>query len=182
MNHKEKWRNLWLSIAAAVFTVIVAIVDFNTPRGIAVGILYVVPVFLSLWLPQHRIIFVTGSVSALLVVIGFLYSPPSPSPLIFILVNRGLSILSIGLLMIIGTHSRAADYFSLLLQKRTAEQALREAEARYRSLVRLGGETGEAIVMMQDIGEREGVHIFCNSIWSQLTTYPIRGIAEDVFL
>lgn len=181
MNHKEKWRDLWLTIVIVIFTVIIIIVDFNTPRGIAIGILYVAPVFLSLWLSQHRLTIVIGAVSSLLVIIGFLYSPPSPSPLIFTMVNRGLSILAIALLVIVSTYSRAADYFSLVLQKRTADQALREAEERYRSLVRLGGETGEAIIMMQDMGEKEGVHIFCNKIWVQLTSYSEEELLKMSF-
>lgn len=181
MNHEENRKNRWLTIVIVIFTVIITIVDFNTPRGVVTGILYVVPVFLSLWLAQRRITFIIGTVSVLLAIIDPLVSPPSPLPLIFVLVNRGISVLTIALLVIVGTYSRAADYFSLVLQKRTVEQALVEAEERYRSLVRLGGETGEAIVMMQDMGEREGVHIFCNKVWPQLTSYSEEELLKMSF-
>ena len=50
-------------------------------------------------------------------------------------------------------------------------EALKESEERYRSLIDLQGQTGEAIVMMRDDEEKGGVYIFCNEAWSQITGY-----------
>lgn len=57
------------------------------------------------------------------------------------------------------------------------EEELIESEERYRALVDLGAEVGEAIVMLQD-GERESaIHIFFNKEWPRIT-----GYSEDELL
>jgi two-component system sensor histidine kinase UhpB len=55
-------------------------------------------------------------------------------------------------------------------QKQLLKQ-IKESEERYRALVDLGGEVGEAVVMMQDSDKVEGVQIFVSDEWSRITGY-----------
>jgi PAS domain S-box-containing protein len=52
-----------------------------------------------------------------------------------------------------------------------AKKAQQESEARYRALVHLEGRVGEAVVMLHNVGQREGVQIFFNEAWPQITGY-----------
>ncbi len=51
-------------------------------------------------------------------------------------------------------------------QKKVAER-LEESENRYRTLIELGAEAGEAIVMVQDIDGKEGIQTFVSDQWPQ---------------
>jgi PAS domain S-box-containing protein len=51
------------------------------------------------------------------------------------------------------------------------EEQLKESEERYRALIELGTEAGEAIVMIQDIDGREGIQTFVNDRWTIITGY-----------
>jgi PAS domain S-box-containing protein len=71
--------------------------------------------------------------------------------------------------------------FQKIDEYKKSEEALKESEGRYRSLIQLGADVGEAIVMLQDEGPKEGVHVFCNDTWPRITGYSNKELRNTSF-
>ena len=54
--------------------------------------------------------------------------------------------------------------------------ALEESEERYRALLELGGEVGEAVVMLQDTEQGNGIQTFVSDEWPRITGYSRREL------
>jgi PAS domain S-box-containing protein len=61
--------------------------------------------------------------------------------------------------------------FKDITENRLLQAQIIESEERYRALVKLEAEAGEAIVMLQDVDGREAIHIFTNDQWPHITGY-----------
>lgn len=70
-----------------------------------------------------------------------------------------------------GNRSGVIEQFRDITEIRYREKEIKEAEDRYRALIVLDSEIGEAIVMLQDIDEKEGIQIFFNDQWTKITKY-----------
>ncbi len=56
-------------------------------------------------------------------------------------------------------------------RRKQAEEELQGSEERYRALIDLGTEVGEAVVMLQDTEQEEGVQTFVSDEWPRITGY-----------
>jgi PAS domain S-box-containing protein len=73
------------------------------------------------------------------------------------------------------------ETFTDITEKRHLEARIQESEERYKTLVQLGTEVGEAIVMLQDINGREAVQTFTSEKWSEITCYSPDELASMSF-
>jgi len=74
---------------------IVLLVDFMTPLGVASGVPYVVVVLLSLKSPEKRFTLIVAFICTILVGVGYFGSPPSDIPMYQVFANRTMAILVI---------------------------------------------------------------------------------------
>jgi PAS domain S-box-containing protein len=58
-----------------------------------------------------------------------------------------------------------------ITDRKQVEEAIRESEERYRALVNLGANIGEAVVMLQDDERGAGMHVFVSEEWTRITGY-----------
>lgn len=93
----------------------IVVLDPFVPRGIAIGVLYIIPALIATRaLPRGRSLGV-ASVCTVLIVVGILLSPPG-APLWVALGNRGLSILTLWVTVLLSLRQQAAEVQVLTLQ------------------------------------------------------------------
>ncbi|MCW4025846.1 MAG: PAS domain-containing sensor histidine kinase [Candidatus Bathyarchaeota archaeon] len=76
---------------------------------------------------------------------------------------------------------RAAKLKGELEYPKHTEDALKESEDRYRTLIELGTKIGEAVIMLQDINGKDGVHTYISDRWIQITGYSREELLDMSF-
>ncbi len=150
-----------LVVLSIVLLAAVFFVDIALPLGVAGGVPYVAVVLVSFWSPQRRYFLVLATIASVLTVLGFFLSPPA-GILWIVLVNRFLALFAIWVTALLGLQRKGAEealrkvYGGLetqvaertaeleaankqleveLAERQRAEEALRQSEAEYRSLI-----------------------------------------------
>ena len=93
-------------LECGVVSLIILLIDFVTPLGIANGTLYVIVVLISLRSPDKNLTIFIACISSLLVVIGYWGSLPSEIPMYQVYANRFLSLFVIWLTAILALKQR----------------------------------------------------------------------------
>ena len=81
-----------LAISVVLSTMVVFIGDIVTPLGFAVAILYVAPLLISSFLYEPRLPFRIAGANTVLIVAGFVLSPPG-APIAYAVFNRTLTVI-----------------------------------------------------------------------------------------
>ena len=82
------------------------LLDLWTPMGVAVPMLYVVPVYLTSWLPQTWAVLATGGAASALTLVGLFLAPPEGDPHWMVWANRLLAVVAIWLSAAVGLVQR----------------------------------------------------------------------------
>jgi PAS domain S-box-containing protein len=103
-----------------LFTIAVFIADLRSPRGNAIWVLYMIPLWLTLRLPSLRAPITMAIISSTLIVVDYVFSHGSPST--FALTNRILGLIAVWIVAV------------LLIRYKRVEDRVRESEARFRQM------------------------------------------------
>ncbi len=122
--------NILVSILAGLLLVLTFVVDLRLPRGVAVGVFYVAPVFSAFWISRRFRTAFTVLVAALasaLTVLGYFLSPPGGT-LWVVLLNRGLILLAIWVTAISGLRYASVRDQLLMLSRRREQKARKQVQ------------------------------------------------------
>jgi hypothetical protein len=84
------------------------LIDLAVPLGVAVGVLYVVPILLSMWAPRKAFTWILAIVASALVLVGYMCSPLGPSAWQSVS-NRVLSLLAVWVAAVLVVQRRAIE-------------------------------------------------------------------------
>jgi PAS domain S-box-containing protein len=73
------------------------------------------------------------------------------------------------------------EQFRDITEIRYMKEQVQESEDRYRSLINLEAEAGEAVVMLQDIDGKEGIQTFVSAQWPHITGYSKEKLLGTCF-
>lgn len=88
--------------------VIILIADLSIPLGVAGGVLYIIVVLLSLWVPNERFTFLVSIICSMFTIAGFFFSP-SGGEMWKVVLNRGLALFAIWVTAFITLERRMVD-------------------------------------------------------------------------
>ena len=125
-NASRKAYGLYLAIAAS--TVAVLLLDVNTQGGMAVGMLYVIPVTLTLWAKNWRYPLYLALFLTPLMVIGFFLELPGPPDIAII--NRSSVIGVVYFVSLL-----CALQLWAVAERRKVEENARSSEERHRTIL-----------------------------------------------
>ena len=113
LNHSDKKQTITINstelsvyLQCGVVSLIILLLDFVTPLGIANGILYVIVVLISLRSPNKYFTVIIAFVCSLLVVVGYWGSPTAIIPMYQVYANRFLALFVIWLTAILALKQR----------------------------------------------------------------------------
>jgi len=121
-----KANGLYLAIAASL--VVVLFLDVSTKVGMAVGMLYVIPITLTLWTKNWRFPIYLALLLTPLMIFGYFLKPPG-SPEIDV-VNRSTIIVIVYFVSLL-----CALQLRAVAESKKAEENARRSEERYRTIL-----------------------------------------------
>lgn len=117
----ESQGKIELSIYAlcTLLMIVILLLDFSVPLGVAMGVPYIAVVLISLWSPGKNFTYIIAAASSVMTIAAFILKPPA-GELWKVISNRGLALFAIWVTAILGIQIKISE------QKR--EKALMEKE------------------------------------------------------
>ena len=94
--------------------VMMIMIDALTPVGVATGVLYIIPVGMTLWSKNRQLTYIVAVISSFLDPIGYFVSPTGV-PAYYVIFNRSIGLMIIWLLA------------ALVIQRKYTEEAMGRA-------------------------------------------------------
>lgn len=142
-------------IAVTLFSIVIFTADLLLPLGVAGGVPYIVVVFISIWLMNIRYLLAVSTITSILVLAGYIYSPDGGVGWM-VVSNRLLAIFAIGVTTIVGV--------MWIKARMKLYEAKYDREDRIRLLL---DATAEAIIGI----DKEGKCTFANPASARLLGY-----------
>jgi PAS domain S-box-containing protein len=115
---------LGVMVAIIALMTVIFIWDLFVPLGVAMGLLYVAPVMMTLWLPGRKPTVVVTMACSMLIVLGYLYSPPGGIAWMVVM-NRSLSEGIIWIVALLGSQRKTFE--ERLVHKQSEQQMIFDA-------------------------------------------------------
>ena len=128
----------WIWVTAAALTVTLFVSDLLTPLGVNLGVLYVLVILLTLWLPSARASWGWAAVCTVFLTVGYFLSPPGG------IQEDGVSYRALAVVLIwaaavlANAKKRTAKAFRLAVQQGTVRRADLRPEGTHRFCQRAG--------------------------------------------
>lgn len=106
MPNPPEWLQPFLVPLGGTLTLAIFLFDLSVPLGLAVGVLYVIPLILFCWSRSRHAPLIFTLASSILIVLGAVYSPPGPVPGSYAIFNRSSAVGIIWVLAVILTRHR----------------------------------------------------------------------------
>ncbi|MEP6887089.1 MAG: PAS domain-containing protein [Nitrospirales bacterium] len=111
-------------VAISALMAVIFIWDLFVPLGVAMGLLYVAPVMMTLWLPGRRPTLIVTVACSILIVLGYFYSPPGGTAWM-VMMNRSLSEGSIWIVALLSSQRKVLE--DRLVHKQNEQQMIFDA-------------------------------------------------------
>lgn len=164
--------SLTLLIAASIAAVFS--LDLLTPLGVATSLLYLGPLWLTIWAPQRKAPVIVAAICMALTVLGYFFSPPVPSGFQSASINRPLFLFAIALSTLLvqaeQKHRRTLD--REIVERERAQDELRMLTGTLEQQVRESAASRTAVLnMMADADEARKT--------AERTEAKFRGLLES---
>lgn len=132
-----RWRTTYISPLIFFVMAGIFVFDLLLPLGVAVGVLYLIPIWLTIWAPYRRATVVVAVLAMGMTCAGYFLSPPEKVVAIALL-NRALGLLVIGLSVLL--------IRQLLRNREALEAEVRERERAERQVIAVNSRLEERVL------------------------------------
>ena len=123
----DRERDTLILVACLVSIVMIIIIDALSPVGVATGVLYIIPVGLTMFSRGKRITYAVALVSSVLDPLGYFIAPPGAGPY-YALLNRFIGLIAILVMAAIIIQKKGAK-----ARVDISNEAIKESEQRFHS-------------------------------------------------
>ncbi len=105
---KDKRSDMLVLAACIVSLAVIIFIDTLTPVGVAIGVMYIVPVGLTMFSSGKRMTYAVALASSVLDPLGYFIAPPGAGPY-YALFNRSIALIAIWVMAVLIVQRKNAE-------------------------------------------------------------------------